>query len=364
MARVTAPADTPCFTCDIVAEYVRLAGDFTQDLSELLVGPMWTVFLSMTGLWISVHGIKLMLGQGDLAAFSKEMVFVILAGGLLGGQGPGLVTTTYQAALSVMGSGASVAMAVGSDAADPSGLSGMTELVRTAEQGIFQVFGMTTNILETLAFDNLMPVFYAPLLFLPYLLLLLVFFAQVVVSIFRVMMVSALSPILMMCVGFPWGRAMAFTGLRTLFSAFMVLFGCTIAMGICLYGVRGLGVGDPAIGANLEQFLSLTNPKLLMTIALGWLGTAFMAEATSIANSITGSQLTNQAATIITAGATATGLSLLKKGMKSPQAAARGVMGGIDAGRYGIGVARDPKGAASVAAEKIKERLSVPTFDK
>ncbi|SOD98597.1 type IV secretion system protein [Caenispirillum bisanense] len=356
-----------CFTCDIVTEYVDLANNFVSDLSDVLIGPMWAVFLSLASLWIVVHGFKMMLGQADLAALGKEFVFVSIAGLLLAGQGPGLVSQVYDASLSVMGSGASAALSVGSVSGTtlaPEGIGGMTKLVMTAETGVFKMFGMAANIAkQTGLTDPLAPLIYALLLIIPYFLLLVVFFAQVVVSIFRVMMLAALSPILMMCFGFGWGRGMAYTALRTLFAAFMVLFGSTVAVALILYGAQQLGIGDPSMGAEIGRVMTLSNPKLLVAIALGWLGTAFLAEATSIANSVTHSQLTNQAAAIITAGATATGLTLLGKPLKN----FKGNVGDmLDKARLPGGGAGPGAGqtGAQTAVEKIKEKLNTPHFDR
>ena len=355
-----------CFTCDIVTEYVDLANNFVSDLSDVLIGPMWGVFLSLASLWIVVHGFKMMLGQADLAALGKEFVFVSIAGLLLAGQGPGLVSQVYDASLAVMGSGASAALSVGDVSGTslaPEGVGGMTKLVMTAEEGVFQVFWMAAAIAgQTGLTDPLAPLIYALLLIIPYFLLLVVFFAQVVVSIFRVMMLAALSPILMMCFGFGWGRGMAYTALRTLFAAFMVLFGSTVAVALILYGVKALNIGDPAMGASIADTMTFSNPKLLVAIALGWLGTAFLAEATSIANSVTHSQLTNQAAAIITAGATATGLALIGKPLKN----AKSNLGDLlDKARMpGGGAGPGGQTGAQSAVEKIKEKLNTPHFDK
>ena len=95
----------------------------------------------------------------------------------------------------------------------------------------------------------------------------------------------------------------------------MVLYGATIALAVCLYGVASMDIAaEPFNEREIELFLDWSNPRLWVTIMLGWLGTAFMAEATSIANSISSANLTNQAAAIITAGTTATGLTMLRYG--------------------------------------------------
>ncbi|HCK18363.1 MAG TPA: hypothetical protein DHW36_07590, partial [Thalassospira sp.] len=74
-----------CLTCDVVTEYVDLANSFTQNLSTVLLDPMWFIYLSVVGLWIVIHGGKMIMGKGDLIGFAHEFAFIIIAGLLLGG---------------------------------------------------------------------------------------------------------------------------------------------------------------------------------------------------------------------------------------------------------------------------------------
>ncbi|MEQ8664839.1 MAG: hypothetical protein RIC16_03860 [Rhodospirillales bacterium] len=369
-----------CFTCDIVDEYVRLANGFTQDLMDVLLVPMWGIFLGIAGLWIVSHGIRYIFGKPDIFGFMQELMFLIIAAGLLTGQGADLINLIYQASLSTMSGAASVVLSTAgglevtdrlNEATGPvsgiQGLEGMTGLVAVAERGVFKVFSVANELLAAATLTNPSPIIFALIMVVPYALLLIVYFAQVVTSIFRVTMFAALSPILMTALGFGWGKNIALSGVRTLFAAFMVLFGATIALAICLYGVKELGVADPDVaGANVRAIASLDNPTLWVAIALGWLGTAFMAEATGMANSIAGSNLTNQAAAVITAGAVGTGLALMKQ--------ARGQWGGTLAGAgatvaggaaqglgYAAGAMANPGEAAgklSAGAQAVMDRLN------
>ena len=306
-----------CFTCDIVSEYVGLANEFTQDLSQALLGPMWLLFLAFAGLWVVIQGLRLVLDQTTPGEIAKEFMYVLIAWFMLSGQGPELVNNIYSVSLSMMGSAASIALMVGDHGgnivANASGAipldEGMTALVRAAETGIMDVFKMAGSMSRTSTWSDWMPSLYAFVLVLPYFLVLIVYFSQVVVSIFRIMMLATLSPFLMLGFGFGWGRDWMKSGIRTLVSAFMVLFGATAALAVMLYGVEGLRVGFTS-EESVRAMASIENPTFLLTIALGWLGTAFMTEATGMANSIANSSLTNTAAGVITAGAVATTAAL------------------------------------------------------
>jgi type IV secretion system protein TrbL len=390
-----------CFTCGVVNEYVTLANAFTQDLSTVLVDPLWVIFLSLAGLWIVIHGIKMVLGKADLMSLAHEFVFVVIAATLMAGQGPTLVNQIYSTSLTVMGGAAGAVLSTasitektgvstqgastGSRAALPagtsgiSGVDGMQKLVWVAETGVLKVFGLATEVMSQASLTNPGPILYAILIAVPYVLLLIVYFAQVVVSIFRVMMFAALSPILMLLMAFGWGRGMALTGIKTLFASFMVLFGATVALAVCLYGVKALAVADYS-ASTPSDVLSLTSSTLWVAMILGWLGTAFMAEATGMANSIAGSQLTNQAAAVITAGVTASGLAALNPNTYKNVAQGIGAwgkgtasagLGAVDVGRYGIGAVLDAKGAAgaagsqlSAAGQAVWNRIKTPTFDR
>ncbi|MBB4267637.1 hypothetical protein [Roseospira visakhapatnamensis] len=367
-----------CFSCAIVNQYVDLAGRFTEDLSRDLVGPMWAMFGALAALWVVVQGIRIILATLDLRQFGQELIYMVIAAGLMAGQGPSLVNAVYTASLTTMSGGAASVLTTGAvgrhtvslehapetTASSIANLEGMTALVWTAENGIYEVFKMAALIAAeggVMSAKGIGAFVYALLLFIPYLLLMIVYAAQVVVSIFRIMMLAALSPILMLMFGFNFGRAMVWTALRTLFAAFMVLYGVTVALAVCLYGVQALGVADAAADENIRSLLSLDNPTLWVAMILGWMGTAFMAEATAIANSVAGSHLTNTAAGIITAGVSATGLGALKAARDRAPSLGQALGAG---GKATAVAASASHQAIRAAAQAVRTRLSTPTFDR
>lgn len=309
--------DVVCLTDTVVSKYVELSNQFTQDLSQVLIGPMWALFLAFAGFWIVIQGISLILVRTTLEDIAKEFIFVMIAAVLLSGQGPELVNNVYVASLSMMGSAASVALQVG-DQSDVSATAvngavplqaGMKNLVCTVEGGVKQVFGMASLIAKTGAALDPMPWAYALILVVPYFLILVVYFSLAVLSIFRIMMIAVLSPYLMLGFGFGWGRDMMKSGLRALIATFMVLFGGTAAVAVMLYAVKSLDIGD-VTHEDVRAMASLYNEAFIVTLMMGWLGTAFMAEATGMTNTITNSSLTNTATGIITAGVTATAAAM------------------------------------------------------
>lgn len=349
-----------CFSDAVVSKYVELANQFTQDLSEALINPMWALFLAFAGLWIVIQGLRLVLVQTTLEDIAKEFMFVIIAAVLLSGQGPELVNNIYIASLGMMGSAASVALQVGDQSAFSAAViggsvplnAGMTSLVCTVEGGVKQVVIMAALISKTGAAFDPMPWLYAIVLVVPYMLVLVVYFSLVVISIFRIMMIAVLSPFLMLGFGFGWGRDMMKSGLRALIATFMVLFGGTAAVAVMLYAVKSLDIGNVS-EEDIRTMASLYNEAFLVTLMMGWLGTAFMAEATGMTNTITNSSLTNTATGIITAGVTATAMAM------SQNPATKGALGmmGQGAGDAYKGATHGAGYLAGAAGAKVSQLI-------
>ena len=239
---------------------------------------------------------------------AREFTLLIIAAFLLAGQGPNLVNHLYSASLSMMGSAANVALQVGHHTAissnDLSTLgTGMHALTCTVEKGAKLVFKTSSYIAHAGSGLNPMPWVYSLILIFPYFLVVVVYFSLVVLSIFRIQMIAILSPFLMLGFGFPWGRNMLQSGLKALVGTFMVLFGGTAAVAVMLYAVSGLFPHGVPTLQEAENMASIYNEKFLMTLMMGWLGLAFMAEATGMTNSITGTSFTNSASAIISTGA-------------------------------------------------------------
>src|SRR3546814_11173303 len=111
----------------------------------------------------------------------------------------------------------------------------MEALVSAAEQGVWAIFGTAEALFRSAGWSNPGPILYAVLLALPFVLVLISYFSQVVVAIFSITVLATLSPFMMFGYGFGWGRPLAYAGIRTLLSAFMLLFGATLALGLLTY---------------------------------------------------------------------------------------------------------------------------------
>lgn len=189
--------------------------------------------------------------------------------------------------------------------------SGLAQLVAVSELGMRNVLNVGWQIASSWSITNPLTILYSLLIIIPYFILMVIYLSHVVVAIFRVMVVSAFAPYLMLTFGFDWGREMTYAGLRTLLSSVLVLFAASLSLGSIMYGVTTLTLLEP--GKDISSLAHFGEPEFFLAVALGWMGTAFMTEAVGIANSITGSALSNTSIGILTAGIASTAAAVIAK---------------------------------------------------
>ena len=289
-----------CVSCEAIETFSKLAGEYVDAMGEALAEPTQTLFLSLVGLWAAVTAIKVIMGDSPLGSVPKEVFFIILSFGLMQSQGTELIANIYNVTLRLMGDIATVAFTLHPNVPAVEG-EGFAGLMEAGERGVRGVINFGLARFESGALTDPMTYITPLLLIVPYCMVVVVFFSKVVVGIFRLMMVGTFSPFLIMCFAFAWGRAMAIAGMKTVLSSIAILFAASAAFGLLLYGVNDV-MPDNVNGLVDWTSEDITKDKLLVIIALGWMGVALMTEGVGLANSITGTALSNTAAGILTAG--------------------------------------------------------------
>ena len=256
-----------------------------------------------------------------------------------------------------MASAAGLAFAVGGESAVATGTStsALVELVRMGETAISKVFDQAQALSNKSTAFNWLPSIYAFLLIVPYALLMISYVSQLTVGIFRLIMLSIFAPFLVMAFGFKWGRQMTTSGLRTTLSTIVVIFAATSALALAIYGVS-------TVEFDKIEEVTITDPQILTAMALGWMGTALMTEGVGIANSVTGSALSNTAAGIMTAGIAGSALAGAGAAWRHKQGIAGKAMGaaGLAGGGLATGVSAmvNPSGAGSAMMSGAQDKLS------
>ena len=289
-----------CFSCKAVEKYSDLAGRYVSGMSEAFAEPMQTIFMSFVMLWAVVSGLMITMGDKPPQSLIKDFFFIVVAFGLMQSQGTELIANVYNISLTLMADVARTSFSLGRDAADIDG-AGFSGLLKTGEAGIRGVFAVSYETFDSGGTLDWKTYVLPLLLIIPYFMVVVVFFSKIVVAIFRLMMAGTFSPFLIMCLAFQWGRPMAIAGMKTVLSTIAILFAASAAFGLLLFGISGYDAEGLA-----RDRMSFWESDVLVFIALGWMGVALMTEGVGLANSITGTALSNTAAGLLTAGISGT----------------------------------------------------------
>ncbi len=344
--------------CKVFSRFVELGESFTSNLSTVLQPGLRDIFLSGVGLWILWQAILFFSSKKTPGQLLVDFAPIALASILMGTHGSQLIITIYNLALATMSGAASLAFAVGGDAVTTTGeYSSLNNLATLAEDGLDRAFSAAEIVWGMGSLYSPVAWILAGFIMFFYFVIVVVFIGQLIVAVFRLIMLSILAPFLIMGFAFNWGRSMAFSGLRTLLATVVVVFASTSALAIALYGAQSI---DP----KLIEDPNLSDPQILTAIAMGVIGSALMTEGVSTANSVTQSSLTNTAvgvmagsAMMVVGGAKGIGMAGINH-----RAAIGGAIGNVAGGAWsGAGIVgsalSSPGGASSAVASAAAEKL-------
>jgi len=309
-----------CFTCEPVKLYAEQAAGYSTELLLLLQPGMITLLGSLGVLWIVIEGIRLAHHKTTVGEIGWAFVVLTFAAAALGAGGA-MVQGIYTGTLETMGAISSVAFKAGGGSMGSTGYDGMPALVANGELAITNVMHAAQAISSQGSLTSPLPWLYGLLIIIPYIVLVVLYMVQLIMAMFRIMMVAAFSPFLIMCAAFRPTIGVAISGVRVLLASVMVVFACTVALALIIYGVTSLKIGqdlDRTNSALMAQGMS--DSKILIAIVLGWLGIAFLAEATNIANSIAQTVLGNGGAAAATGGIVTSVMMMSKLGRQALRA--------------------------------------------
>jgi hypothetical protein len=283
---------------------------------------MIVIFVAIVGIWLATEGLKLVFGSTDLRKLGRALFFVILAGALLAASDD-IMLDVYLVAVKAVGGAAGDIMSVASLAnsdisnnlmhAAKADYDGVERLAFISETGFIKILDMAWELWASFSVGNMTGPLTAVLIVIPWFLLVVVYFSQIIVTLFRVAVIVAIGPFVLLGVGFEWGRGMVWKAVKSLISASLVLYGATFAIGLTLFAV---GQIDFSEGFGVGSFFT---GNAFVAVLLGVMGAILVAEATTIANSIAESQFTNTAAATM-AGAAIGAITTVGKKFAPPTA--------------------------------------------
>ena len=341
-----------CLTCPVVGKYGDISHNLLGELAHILQDGMVKIFLMAFPLWFVFAIFQTAIGESSIQKIIRDFIYAIIAFVLLKIYGADIIGGLYKLSLDIIGSTAQLTFIHGDPVVHPEAhrysVSGIVNLVYTVEIAVKDVFLLGWNLIskasgftDTLVISVM--VFVG--MFIPYFGVLAVFFSKVLIAMFRVMMLAIFAPLIMFCFAFNWGRSMAASAAKTLFSALLIIFACTASMALLIYGAN---VISSEFDFTKELDLTKIWPQIFILAMLGWAGIAFMLDAVGIANSLSGSVLSNIGSGMMTAGMgamAATALHYGKSGVGKPAANlaghALGMLGQNAANNIGDGQGSD-----------------------
>ncbi|MEJ8476905.1 type IV secretion system protein [Roseibium algae] len=311
-------ADPACNICLIFTAYESHAEASLNTLISAVHGPVQVLALAIAGIWIVWVGVQATVGTLDLAGALKQIFFLVLGFGCYMGLNSGLIGEVYKASVNVMGGLSSTVMGNGA-----SGLSGMSSLLSSVEQGIGGVFKIGMAIMGAGGWSEVIQnTAYGVALLLPYVILLILFLSHTAVSLFRLTLILGVSPFLVAMAAFPFGRGLVVAGVRTIVGSIITMLCVSVVFSLVIGSVEALGVtGDDKI--NVAQYINLGTGDFLLALIMGWLGAALVSEAVNIAGQVSSSVLGTVSAGIMSAGAMRGGSMGVSAGRMAAGAAGR-----------------------------------------
>ncbi len=318
-----------CILCGVAESFFDKSEKFVEAISLAFISDFQIIFASATILWLTLQGIEIASGRKEaMQVFLKESPNIFIAWALLYLNPNGTILLIFNLVNEIMTGISIKVFEVGGVPVAGAGLAG---LINSVEEGVNKILDISLDILSTTGIlDPIIPLIMSGLLILPYALILIAYLSQIIVSLFRLIVLALFAPFLFLAYGFGFTQDMTKTGIKTTIATIMVMTSSTLCVSMLFFIVDSLKIHD----GNFK--VQWSDPDLQLAILAGWAFTALLAEGTSLANSLAQSSLTNAAAGLMSAGMGMAGLGAMKVGA-NPISTAKDIAGkalGTDAGKF------------------------------
>lgn len=284
--------DNRCYTCEMFTTFHDFGMQYGTDIFNALLGPSLILFHACVGLWFAWTLVFKVLIQGEFeaASFIKSLCLFVFVGSVLNGssffweyvQGP---------FLSLSSSIAQKIITLGkSSIGDPSFEGVILTVDDALNKSVFQAWHILMNEGDWYSL-TIKPMFGAIILMGPYIFVICIFLAFMLEFVFSVLVVTAIMPLMMICLCFEVTRGITTSaGKIALNGALTLIFAC-IAMGFTISVFHKFGPLIPAgpEGAHNEIADFVFSKRYFAIIILGFVSIFFHLKASTFASAISGS---------------------------------------------------------------------------
>jgi hypothetical protein len=332
-----------CITCDMFNQFDQLAQGYGRDAFEVIAPSAKLAFYAYVGVWIAWVLIYNAMIRGDLSIqmIVPRIMIITLCSVALNGADL-YWEWVYQPAYDAMNQVATALVVKSSTGIDVRTLSGMLGIV---EQRILAMLQICATIWQDGGLTSIGLIFAGLILSVPYLFVWGIFMAFVLEGVFKLLAITAVAPLLVICAAFQPTRGFAISGARVVLGGILTVVFAAVAMGFTLSVLARfldkIPVGPNGFTGSISDWV--LSPDYWGAFILGFVSVLFHLKAATLAANISGANDGPGAAAAVVAG----GMSAL--------AAVKGV--GIGTLGRGKDLARDAAGAIGRAGRANHDRI-------
>jgi hypothetical protein len=332
-----------CLTCGMFDLFDQLAQGYARDAFSVIAPSAKVAFNAYVGAWIAWTFLYNTMVRGDLSIqliVPRIMIITLCSVALDGGDL--YWEWIYQPAYDAMNQLATALIVKSSTGLDVRTLSGM---LGSVEERILRMLLICKTIWEEGGFTALGLIVAAAILALPYLFVWGIFMAFVLEGTFKLLAITAVAPLLVICAAFQPTRGFAISGARIVLGGVMTVIFAAVAMGFTLSVldtcIEKMPMGPDGFKVDISQWV--LSKDYWGAFILGFVSVLFHLKAATLAANIAGANDGPGAAAAVVAG----GMSAL--------AAVKGA--GMGAFVRGKDLARDAAGAIGHAGRANHDRI-------
>ena len=312
--------DQRCYTCEMFTTFYDFGMQYGTDIFHALLSPALILFNAGVGLWFGHQLVFKVLIQGEFEAaeFIKSLCLFVFVGSILHGSnffwdyihGPFLnLASGIAQRIITLGKGSIV---------NPT-FEGVIQTVDEAlNNSVFQAWRILMNE-GFLAIDAKIA---AVILIIPYVFVICIFLGLMLEFVFSVLVVTAMMPLLLICLVFDSTRSFTISAGRIALSGALTLIFACIAMGFTIAVFHKFGTFIPVSLEGAEDSISdfIFSKKYWAIVFLGFVSVFFHLKASTFAGALSSSM----GGSGPVAAVTAAGLGLYAQSKRAGWLAAKG----------------------------------------
>jgi hypothetical protein len=291
-----------CLTCGMFDLFDQLAQGYARDAFNVIAPSAKVAFNAYVGAWIAWTFIYNAMIRGDLSIqmiVPRIMIITLCSVALNGAEL--YWEWIYQPAYDAMNQLATALVVKSSTGLDVRTLSGM---LGTVEERILKMLVICKTIWEEGGFTAIGLIVAAAILALPYLFVWGIFMAFVLEGVFKLLAITAVAPLLVICAAFQPTRGFAISGARVVLGGILTVVFAAVAMGFTLsvldIFIAKMPVGPSGFTTGIKEWV--LSRDYWAAFILGFVSVLFHLKAATLASNISGASDGPGAAAAVVAG--------------------------------------------------------------